>query len=65
MSQTYFAGAHNYIAGAHNYIARAEKRGGGEIRLVYLDIYSRNVISHVILLFSRDCHMIAITLSPE
>ena len=61
-SQAYFARAR---------ILRAPKREeGGKYASFceynnYYNNYSRNIISHVILLFSRDCHMIAITLSPE
>ena len=52
---------------ARTYNARAEKRGGGKyVWCIWTGfVRKRNVISHVILLFSRDCHMIALTLSPQ
>ena len=44
------------------YFAGAEKRGGENKGLVYfVCVACRNVISHVILPFSLDCHMISIT----
>ena len=58
-NQTYFARAR---------ILRAPKRGeGGNTSGVFGQVFvrKRKVISHVILLFLRDCHTIAITLSPE
>ena len=53
---------------ARTYKMRAPKERRGEntsgvFGMVF--VRKRNVISHVILLFSRDCHMIALTLSPE